>query len=81
MLELGTESHALHSELLAKINSYHFDTVLLCGRQFAAAGAFYPCFPDVESLKEFLSTHPLQGFHILIKGSHGIHLEKVIEYL
>ena len=81
MLELGTESLSLHTRLLEKINSYNFDTVLLCGQQFTATGTFYPCFPDVEALSQHLISHPLQGFHILVKGSHGIHLEKMIDYL
>jgi UDP-N-acetylmuramoyl-tripeptide--D-alanyl-D-alanine ligase len=81
MLELGAESRNLHISLLDKIAQYGFDQVLLCGTQFAATESAYPCFPDIEALSRYLSINPLQDYHILIKGSHGIHLENIIDLL
>jgi len=81
MLELGTESRQLHASLLELLTRYNFEKVLLCGEQFTGLGSTYPCFPNVENLSRYLSANPLQGYHILIKGSHGIHLEAIIDFL
>ena len=81
MLELGAESRTLHVALLEQLDNFGFEKVLLCGTQFSATGSFHPCFPDTESLSRYISANPLHGYHILIKGSHGIHLEKIIELL
>ncbi|MDR2680344.1 MAG: UDP-N-acetylmuramoyl-tripeptide--D-alanyl-D-alanine ligase [Tannerella sp.] len=81
MLELGRESHRLHEEIISLVNSCGFDKVLLCGERFSAAGQRYSCFKTVDELNGFLKANPMKGFEILIKGSHGIHLEKIIENL
>ncbi len=81
MRELGESSPMLHADIIKQIESYDFDKVLLCGEHFSAAGQKYTCFPSVEKLNEYLETNPLQGYHILIKGSRGIHLEKTIDKL
>jgi UDP-N-acetylmuramoyl-tripeptide--D-alanyl-D-alanine ligase len=81
MLELGADSLKLHTELVEQINRYGFDKVLLCGHQFTATGTTHQCFPNIQALSHYLSSHPLQGYHVLIKGSHGIHLETIIELL
>ena len=81
MLELGDKSRELHVTLLQQIESYNFDKVLLCGEHFSVTGHRYACFPSVEKLYEYLATNPLQGYHILIKGSRGIRLEKILELL
>jgi UDP-N-acetylmuramoyl-tripeptide--D-alanyl-D-alanine ligase len=82
MLELGADSPALHDDVVAQLQRMGFERVFLCGEQFVAAGSrFYPGFPDAEALSDYLSVHPLRGYHVLVKGSHGIHLEKIIEGL
>jgi len=81
MLELGAESLQLHTEIVEKLSLYGFDKVFLCGEQFSAIGSVYPCFPDIEELNSYLSANPLQGYHILIKGSHSIHLKNIIDLL
>jgi UDP-N-acetylmuramoyl-tripeptide--D-alanyl-D-alanine ligase len=81
MRELGAKSHELHEEILSLVNGYGFDKVLLCGERFSVAGQAYTCFKTADELKEYLKANPLKGYEILIKGSHGIHLEKIIENL
>ena len=81
MLELGVESLKLHAETVEKIDRSGFEKVLLCGAYFTAINSVYQCFPTLEALSRYLSDNPLQGYHILIKGSHGIQLEKIIELL
>jgi len=81
MLELGEKSPELHLAVIRQIKTGNYDKVLLCGKNFSEVGQQYSCFPTVEQLIEHLKAHPLQGYHILIKGSHGISLEKTIAYL
>ena len=81
MRELGEKSMELHSEILKIAEASGFEKILLCGEQFSTAGKKHLCFPTVEALGEYLDTNPLHGYHILIKGSHGIHLEGIIDKL
>ncbi|MDR3261512.1 MAG: UDP-N-acetylmuramoyl-tripeptide--D-alanyl-D-alanine ligase [Tannerella sp.] len=82
MRELGVNSPALHAEVVKQLQTSGFEQVLLCGEHFTSVGAsIYPCFPDTEALNRYLSGNPLRGYHILIKGSHGIHLEKTVDWL
>jgi UDP-N-acetylmuramoyl-tripeptide--D-alanyl-D-alanine ligase len=82
MLELGEKSPELHEELVSLVNTCGFDKVLLCGERFsAAAGKAHICFGTVEELNEYLRANPLERCEILIKGSHGMHLEKIIDNL
>ncbi len=83
MLELGSESAALHAEILDLVESMHFEKAIFCGEQFASlAGAKgYPCFKNKEELAVYLTAQPLEGYHILLKGSHGLALEKVLDLL
>ena len=77
MLELGEKSIELHASIVQLLETCHFEKVLLCGENFSKTGRQYACFPTVEKLNEYLQTNPLKGYFILIKGSHGIHLEEI----
>ena len=82
MLELGVDSRRLHDDIVRRLERYGFERIILCGKRFTDAGSSrYDRFLDTAALREYLSLHPLQGYHILLKGSHGIHLENIIESL
>jgi UDP-N-acetylmuramoyl-tripeptide--D-alanyl-D-alanine ligase len=81
MRELGEKSPELHEEIISLVNGHGFDKTLLCGERFSAAGQAYTCFKTVDELNEYLKANPIRGYEILIKGSHGMHLEKIIENL
>jgi UDP-N-acetylmuramoyl-tripeptide--D-alanyl-D-alanine ligase len=82
MHELGVHSPAFHEAVVEQLQTFDFEQALLCGEQFAAvASSRYPCFPDTEALTDYLTRNPWQGYHILIKGSRAVHLEKVIDRL
>ena len=81
MYELGEESPSLHAEVLRRLEVCRFDRVILCGPRFAAVGGPFTCYPTVEALTAALAESPLSGYHILIKGSHGMHLERLIAAL
>lgn len=81
MRELGAESAAEHQRVADYLMECGFGQVMLVGSEFAAARHPYPTYPDVEALKEVLLATPPQGQTILIKGSNGIHLNRLIELL
>jgi len=82
MLELGTNSLDFHKEIIDLLVQSKLDAVLLCGQLFkAAAESRYQCFDDVQQLCEYLTDKPLKGYNILLKASHGIHLEKALGLL
>ena len=57
------------------------DAVYLAGSEFSAVAHGLPVFPDTDSLLEFLKAEPLSGYHILIKGSNSMHMERCIDLL
>ncbi len=81
MLELGNYSESEHLTLLREIEKHHFEKVLLVGQAFkkAALNWGYPAFSDAGQLCEFLKGNPINSGAILIKGSRGIQLEKVLD--
>ena len=81
MLELGSQSTEEHQKVVDLVNESGFTDVFLVGPNFNATRNNFSNFADVDLLKEYLKKNPLINRFILIKGSHGIHLEKVISEL
>ena len=54
---------------------------MLVGEQFAAARHDFPTYPDAPAVIEALQNNKPHGKTILIKGSNGIKLSTVIDYL
>ena len=81
MRELGETSDALHAEIVKQIEQAGFDKVYLCGEHFSSTGSSFMHFPNIEELMSELTKNPLEGYHILIKGSRGMTLEKTLSLL
>jgi UDP-N-acetylmuramoyl-tripeptide--D-alanyl-D-alanine ligase len=83
MLELGDRSELEHTNLLNTLNSFNLKNVLLVGPVFSkvSAGSGFRSFSDKNKLIEFLKTEPVKGHTILIKGSRGMSLEKIYDFL
>jgi UDP-N-acetylmuramoyl-tripeptide--D-alanyl-D-alanine ligase len=81
MRELGEASESEHRSIVELVKTGNYDLVLFCGKQLTQTPSCYSSFETVEDLIQFLSQTPLQGYHILIKGSRGIQLEKVLPLL
>ncbi|MBN2773042.1 MAG: UDP-N-acetylmuramoyl-tripeptide--D-alanyl-D-alanine ligase [Prolixibacteraceae bacterium] len=83
MLELGKDSLNEHQLIVDLTRQIGTDKVFLVGKNFN--NTIYPdnfqVFTDSPSLTEYLRSHPVKGYLILIKGSRGIQLEKVLENL
>lgn len=81
MLELGKTSDELHGGIVRQLQAEAFDKVYLCGQHFARTGDGFPSFTTTEELIAALRQDKLEGYHILIKGSHSMGLENVVELL
>ncbi|HKK42348.1 MAG TPA: cyanophycin synthetase, partial [Bacteroidales bacterium] len=83
MLELGEKAEEEHNKLLAELEKYRADSILLVGPVFrkVAGKAGYKSFSDVELLKEYLKKEQFTGYTVFIKGSRGIGLEKIYDLI
>lgn len=81
MHELGPTSDELHAEVVEQIKKGQFDKVFLCGEHFSKVGKEFSPFATTEAMTEELRRQPLKGYHILIKGSHSMGLEKLADIL
>lgn len=87
MLELGTWAEEEHRAILQQALSIPEADLLLVGPHFEAAyqalgtPATVRCFPNRQTLGEWLKEHPITQSLILIKGSHSIGLEQLQENL
>ena len=81
MLELGEQSAEEHQNVIKLLQQNNFDNVLLVGKEFINTQNAYHCFNDVTELQTYLERYPIQNNYVLIKGSRGIKLEKVLTTL
>jgi len=81
MLELGEQSKIEHQNIVNLVQQNQLNDVLLVGPEFKNAIHNFQCFNDVDTLINYLKEKPIKGHYILIKGSRGIKLEKVIPML
>ena len=84
MLELGADSESLHKEVLGKLHSMDLALVCLVGKEFAKVSGgneAVRCFETSDALVEWLQANPVDGATVLIKGSRGTRMEKVIPAL
>jgi len=82
MRELGDASDAEHQKVVEALKQYGFKNVWLVGAEFmkASAGTFRT-FESVEQVIDEIKANPLKDNTILLKGSNGIGLFKLVELL
>jgi UDP-N-acetylmuramoyl-tripeptide--D-alanyl-D-alanine ligase len=92
MAELGEVSISEHRELLQWIGSLEAERVMVVGPRFSEAAEMlstgdaelsdrFFVFKDTDALRSHLEAHPPEGFHILVKGSRIMELERVTPLL
>lgn len=81
MRELGKDGPEEHQKIADFLTECGFKDVMLVGDQFAAAKHNFPTYPDAPAVIEVLQKSKPHGKTILIKGSNGIKLSTVIDYL
>ena len=81
MRELGADSLMEHQRIVDFIKESNFEKVIVVGAQFAAAQHSFTTYPNAQALIQALQTQKPQNYTILIKGSNGIKLSSIIDYL
>ena len=84
MFELGEESAIEHKKLGEQLATTNIDLIILAGKHMSEAlekipKAYY--FPDQFSLRNWLQDKGLEDYHILIKGSRGMGLEVLVDFI
>jgi len=82
MFELGSESPQEHLRIAKLAKSYDFQTVVVVGKEFEAAATEFQLryFEDVEALSRWFWQQDWEDYHVLLKGSRGMRMEKLITY-
>ena len=75
MRELGEVSSTEHEKIIHRCEHLHIDTIFV-GPEFCK---HHPklSFDNVEAMNDYLQKNPITEKLILIKGSRGVHLEKI----
>ena len=83
MLELGEESETLHREVLEKASALGLSLLCLVGSEFGKVcdGSDARWFATSADLAEWLKDNPVEGAVVLVKGSRGTRMEKVLPVL
>ncbi len=82
MFELGQYSQQEHHHIVRTVEQLALDQTFLIGEAFYQhASSGIKAFRQTQELIHWLKDHPLTGCTILIKGSRGMALERLIDYL
>lgn len=86
MLELGEDSAAEHKAVVESALSRTFCKVFFVGKEFGAVssvadGSSAMFFNTSDELAEYLRANPVKDATVLIKGSRGTRMEKVLPVL
>ncbi len=81
MFELGEAASTEHQHIADLAKKMNFQEVFLIGHNFYGTKTDYKKFRSFEALEEHLQNQPLPTGSILIKGSRGMALERILEYL
>lgn len=78
MKELGEESLAEHQALIQLIDQYSWKAVVLVGGDFEKIKHSFTYLSNAEEARQWLIAQDFHDVHILIKGSRGIGMERVV---
>lgn len=81
MFELGKDSQQEHQEIVNLANSLGFQNQYFVGEHFHQTKTDSQQFKTFDDFKNFIKKNPLENQYILIKGSRGMRLERILESL
>lgn len=79
MFELGDASLTEHQKIVDIVSVLGFQNVFLVGENFCRTTTKLHQFRTLSELEKHLEIYPIKNNHILIKGSRGMALERVLE--
>lgn len=81
MKEMGEAEVQEHKDLVALINNYSWNTVILVGKEFDNIAGTHLHFQSSTDARNYIQQSPPQNSSILIKGSRGSKMEIMAESL
>lgn len=81
MLELGAYAGEEHRKVVKLLQQSELQNVFLVGKEFYGLQDNFMYFEAVEECIGFISKNTLRGYTVLLKGSRGVKLEKLLEFL
>ncbi|SMP36145.1 UDP-N-acetylmuramoyl-tripeptide--D-alanyl-D-alanine ligase [Chryseobacterium profundimaris] len=81
MLELGDESEREHLAILKLAQDLGFDEIITVGKIFRKVNRSPLSFEGTAALTEYLKANKISSKNVLLKGSRGVALENVIEFI
>lgn len=81
MLEVGTESEIEHQLILKLANSLHFDEIITVGDHFKNINQTTKSYQNSKDLAEYLKINKIASKNVLLKGSRGIALEQILQFI
>ena len=80
MFELGDYSTKEHQNIVDYCNTLHLDRCIFVGEAYSKTSASEK-YENFESLKNQIKQSPFKNCYILIKGSRGMSLERLLEVI
>ncbi len=81
MFELGEKANEEHQKIVDLVSGMNFDKVFLVGQNFDKTNSDFTKFATFDDLSSFLKSNKLKKGNLLIKGSRGMALERILDYL
>jgi UDP-N-acetylmuramoyl-tripeptide--D-alanyl-D-alanine ligase len=84
MFELGTTAEIEHQHIVNYLQDNIFGETYLIGKNFFKTktnGSMIQKFETFDDLKDQLQVHPMENKFMLIKGSRGMALERILDLL
>jgi len=83
MYELGENSHEMHQDIVSTIEEMNFDQTYLLGDLFNKTkfSSKIKAFANLEDLNNNINLEEISNSTILIKGSRGMQLEKILDFI
>jgi len=81
MFELGKESLQEHQAIVGLATSCTFNETFFIGEHFYQTKSEGKQFKTYQEFEDYLKKNPLENQSILIKGSRGMRLERILEFI
>ena len=84
MHELGKITGTAHQKIINQLESTDINSILIVGEHFFKTQSNDPrvrAFKTLDETKDYLIQNPFEDTEILIKGSRGMTMEKLLDYL